>query len=94
MQTTPIDRKQRSRHRTTGHCLQTIQAKTSETQNISMEKSRYLQIKEDLESFGNTFRNIGKRDIESLWHALKDAMQNTIDKKVPSKMTQGRHTHP
>jgi hypothetical protein len=41
MQTTPIDRKQRSRHRTTGHCLQTIQAKTSETQNISMEKSRY-----------------------------------------------------
>jgi hypothetical protein len=45
MQTTPIDRKQRSRHRTTGHCLQTIQAKTSETQNISMEKSRYLQDK-------------------------------------------------
>jgi hypothetical protein len=43
--TTPIDRKQRSRHRTTGHCLQTIQAKTSETQNISMEKSRYLQDK-------------------------------------------------
>jgi hypothetical protein len=140
MQTTPIDRKQRSRHRTTGHCLQTIQAKTSETQNISMEKSRYLQdkgrsrisdrsikskvlsflvgksticskplsatisrnvwlvligyclfmmkiylwkkadiykIKEDLESFGN----IGKRDIESLWHALKDAIQNTIDFK-------------
>jgi hypothetical protein len=28
-----------------GHCLQTIQAKTSETQNISMEKSRYLQDK-------------------------------------------------
>jgi hypothetical protein len=44
------------------------------------------------ESFGNTFRNIGKRDIESLWHALKDAIQNTIDKRVPSKMTQGRHT--
>jgi hypothetical protein len=51
-------------------------------------------IKEDLESFGNTFRNIGKRDIESLWHAFKDAIQNTIDKRVPSKMTQGRHTHP
>jgi hypothetical protein len=31
---------------------------------------------------------------ESLWHALKDAIQNTIDKRVPSKMTQGRHTHP
>jgi hypothetical protein len=30
----------------------------------------------------------------SLWHALKDAIQNTIDKRVPSKMTQGRNTHP
>ena len=30
MQTTPIDRKQLSRHRTTGHCLQTIQAKTND----------------------------------------------------------------
>jgi hypothetical protein len=25
---------------------------------------------------------------------LKDAIQNTIDKRVPSKMTQERHTHP
>ena len=58
------------------------------------KKADIYKIKEDLESFGNTFRNIGKRDIESLWHALKDAIQNTIDKRVPSKMTQGRHTHP
>jgi hypothetical protein len=58
------------------------------------KKADIYKIKEDLESFGNTFRNIGKRDIESLWHALKDAVQNTIDKRVPSKMTQGRHTHP
>jgi hypothetical protein len=58
------------------------------------KKADIYKIKEDLESFGNTFRNIGKRDIESLWHALKDAIQNTIDKGVPSKMTQGRHTHP
>ena len=58
------------------------------------KKADIYKIKEDLESFGNTFRNIGKRDIESLWHALKDAIQNTIDKRVPSKMTQERHTHP
>jgi len=58
------------------------------------KKADIYKIKEDLESFGNTFRNIGKRDIESLWQALKDAIQNTIDKRVPSKMTQGRHTHP
>jgi hypothetical protein len=43
------------------------------------KKADIYKIKEDLESFGNTFRNIGKRDIESLWHALKDAIQNTID---------------
>ena len=58
------------------------------------KKADIYKIKEDLESFGNTFRNIGKRHIESLWQALKDAIQNTIDKRVPSKMTQGRHTHP
>ena len=56
------------------------------------KKADIHKIKEDLESCRNTFRNIGKRDIESLWHALKDAIQNTIDKRVPSKMTQGRHT--
>jgi hypothetical protein len=58
------------------------------------KKADIYKIKDDLESFGNAFRNIGKRNIESLWHALKDAIQNTIDKRVPSKMTQGRHTHP
>jgi hypothetical protein len=44
----------------------------------SYKKADIYKIKEDLESFGNTFRNIGKRDIESLWQALKDAIQNTI----------------
>jgi hypothetical protein len=34
------------------------------------KKADIYKIKEDLESFGN----IGKRDIESLWHALKDAI--------------------
>jgi hypothetical protein len=48
------------------------------------KKADIYKKKEDLESFGNTYRNIGKRDIESLWHALKDAIQNTIDKRVPS----------
>jgi hypothetical protein len=38
------------------------------------KKADIYKIKEDLESFGNTFRNIGKRDIESLWQALKDAI--------------------
>jgi hypothetical protein len=31
------------------------------------KKADIYKIKEDLESFGNTFRNIGKRDIESLF---------------------------
>jgi hypothetical protein len=43
------------------------------------KKADIYKIKEDLESFGNTFRNIGKRDIESLWHALKDAIQSILD---------------
>jgi hypothetical protein len=51
MQTTPIDRKQRSRHRTTGHCLQTIQAKSSETSFISIDISFLLGFSSFLMSF-------------------------------------------
>ena len=42
-----------------------------------------------------THKNID-RNVESMWqaYAFKTAMQNTIDKRVPSKLTQGRHTHP
>jgi hypothetical protein len=42
------------------------------------KKADIYKIKEDLESFGNTFRNIGKRDIESLWQALKDAILHIL----------------
>jgi hypothetical protein len=40
-----------------------------------------------------THKNIDS-NVEFMWQAFKTAIQNTIDKRVPSKLTQGRHTHP
>ncbi|CAC5394262.1 unnamed protein product [Mytilus coruscus] len=48
----------------------------------------------DLQNFITTFKNIKDRSVESLWQAFKTAVQTTIEKRVPSKMTQGRNTHP
>ncbi|CAC5398071.1 unnamed protein product [Mytilus coruscus] len=58
------------------------------------EKAEIHKIKEDLQTFITTFKNINDRNVESLWQTFKTAIQTTIEKRVPSKMTQGRHTHP
>ncbi|CAC5379605.1 unnamed protein product [Mytilus coruscus] len=58
------------------------------------KKAEIHKIKEDLQNFITTFKNIKDRSVESLWQAFKTAVQTTIEKRVPSKMTQGRNTHP
>ena len=57
------------------------------------KKADKYKIKEDLAILNITHKNIN-RNVESMWQAFKTAIQNTIDKRVPSKLTQGRHTHP
>ena len=51
-------------------------------------------LKEDLIAILNTTHKNIDRNVEFMWQAFKTAIQNTIDKRVPSKFTQGRHTHP
>ncbi|CAG2228837.1 unnamed protein product [Mytilus edulis] len=56
------------------------------------KKAEIHNIKEDLQNFITTFKNIKDRSVESLWQAFKTAVQTTIEKRVPTKMTQGRNT--
>ncbi|CAG2240209.1 unnamed protein product [Mytilus edulis] len=58
------------------------------------KKAEIHNIKEDLQNFITTFKNIKDRSVESLWQAFKTAVQTTIEKRVPTKMTLGRNTHP
>jgi hypothetical protein len=58
-----------------------------------VELADIYKIKEDLAILNTTHKNID-RNVESMWQAFKTAIQNTVDKRVPSKLTQGRHTHP
>ena len=54
------------------------------------KKADKYKIKEDLAILNITHKNIN-RNVESMWQAFKTAIQNTIDKRVPSKLAQGRH---
>ncbi|CAC5392977.1 unnamed protein product [Mytilus coruscus] len=58
------------------------------------KKAEIHKIREDLANFNSSFINTVDRNVETMWQAFKKAIQNTIDKRVPTKMSQGRHTHP
>ncbi|CAG2232580.1 unnamed protein product [Mytilus edulis] len=58
------------------------------------KKADIYKIKEDLETFKTSFKNTCNRTVESMWQSFKSEIQKTIEKRVPTKMTQGRHTHP
>ena len=57
------------------------------------KKADIYKIKEDLAILNTTHKN-RDRNVESMWQAFKTAIQITIEKRVPSKLTQGGHTHP
>ncbi|CAG2243533.1 unnamed protein product [Mytilus edulis] len=52
------------------------------------------EIKEDLETFKTSFKNVGNRTVESVWQSFKSEIKKTIEKRVPTKMTQFKHIHP
>ncbi|CAG2253425.1 E1BAP5 [Mytilus edulis] len=58
------------------------------------KKADIYKIKEDLETFKTSFKSTCNRTVESMWQSFKSEIQKTIEKRVPTKMTQGRHTHP
>ncbi|CAG2205092.1 unnamed protein product [Mytilus edulis] len=47
------------------------------------KKPKYIKIKEDLQNFITTFKNIKDRSVESLWQAIKTAVHTAIEKRVP-----------
>ena len=57
------------------------------------KKAEIHKIKEDLANFNSSLINTIDRHVQTLWQAFKKAIQNTIDKRVPTKMSQGKHTH-
>ncbi|CAC5395190.1 unnamed protein product [Mytilus coruscus] len=58
------------------------------------KKTEICKIKEYLETFKTSFKNISDRTVESIWQSFKSEIKKTIEKRVPTKKTQGRHTHP
>jgi hypothetical protein len=53
-----------------------------------------LTVQEDIAEFGSTFQNETHQNIESMWQSFKTGIKFIIDKRVPTKMTKPKHTHP
>ena len=51
-------------------------------------------IQKDIAEFGSTFKNETHQNIESMWQSFKTEIKFIIDKRVPTKMTKPKHTHP
>ncbi|CAG2239331.1 unnamed protein product [Mytilus edulis] len=49
------------------------------------KKAEINNIKEDLQNFITTFKNIKDRTVESLWQAFKTSVQTTVEKKSTNK---------
>ena len=51
-------------------------------------------IQEDLDKFASDFQENSFDSVDSMWDSFKQQIQQTMDRRVPSKMTLARHTHP
>ena len=51
-------------------------------------------IKEDLENFKTSFIQTTYQNIETMWEAFKTAIEKTMERRVPSKLSSARYTHP
>ena len=51
-------------------------------------------LKEDVRCFTDSFISKGISTIEFMWNDIKDSLHAIIEKRVPSKMTSPRHSHP
>ena len=51
-------------------------------------------IKQDISNFGDTFKKSVFNDIDSMWNSFTSTIQDTMERRVPTKMTMARYTHP
>jgi len=58
------------------------------------KKADIYKIKEDLTIFEDVFKHTFYENIDAMWEAFKTAIQKTIEKRIPTKIAQNRHTHP
>ena len=61
---------------------------------ILWKKADIDGIKSDVKAFVDNFVQKTQRPIEIMWEEIKKALHAIIEKRVPSKLTASRHTHP
>ena len=58
------------------------------------KKADSSEIKKDLTNFSEGFTDIVLSNMEAIWTDFKSFIQEIIEKRVPTKMTSARHSHP
>ena len=58
------------------------------------KKADPSEIRKDLATFSENFCQTDYENMEAMWTDFKSSIQNIIEKRVPTKMTSARHSHP
>jgi hypothetical protein len=58
------------------------------------KKADIQGIKDDVKSYSHTTLNKSPMNVTEMWNDLKSALHGIIDKRVPTKMTAARYSHP
>ena len=57
-------------------------------------KADLTEIRKDLNNFLERFIQTDHENMEEMWTDFKSSIQEIIEKRVPTKMTSARHSHP